>query len=85
MRRARPVDLRLPLLLGDVAVELVGLVDPDARIAIGVLGADEDVVAALWAEVDPGVAVGGVVAVLLEVEVRRRGHVVDLVAQRAGR
>ena len=31
----------------------------------------------------PGVAVGGVVAVVLEVEVRRRGHVVDLVAQRA--
>ena len=35
------------------------------------------------AEVDAGVAVGGVEAVVLEVEVGRRGHVVDLVAQRA--
>ena len=31
------VDLRLPLLLGHVALELVGVVHPDLRVALGVL------------------------------------------------
>jgi hypothetical protein len=42
-----------------VALEALGVLDPDLGIAVGVLGADEDVVAALGPEVDAGVAVGG--------------------------
>ena len=76
------IDLRLPLLARDLAVEVVGVLDPHLRIAIGILGADQDVVPGLGPEVDGVVAVGDVVAVLLVVEARRRRDVVHLVAQR---
>ena len=66
-----------------MALELVGVVHPDLRVALGVLRADQDVVAGLGPEVDARVAVRGVVAVVLEIEVRRRRHVVHLVPQRA--
>jgi hypothetical protein len=65
------VDLGAPLGVADLAVVVVRIVDPLARIALRVLAADEDRVADLGAEVDTGVAVEDVAAALPEIEVGR--------------